>query len=121
MAHIQQLSSDEFEGRAPGTEGGAKTVTYLIDQFRSLGLEPGNPDVTYVQPVPLVGITPRVGESLQVQPQNSEVVFLEPGADYVAFTKRVVDRVDMDGEIVFVGYGVVAPAVSYTHLRAHET
>ena len=76
MAHIQQLSSDEFEGRAPGTEGGAKTVTYLIDQFRSLGLEPGNPDGTYVQPVPLVGITPRVGESLQVQPQNSEVVFL---------------------------------------------
>ena len=47
MSHIQQLSSDEFEGRAPGTEGGVKTVTYITDQFRSLGLEPGNPDGTY--------------------------------------------------------------------------
>ncbi len=116
-AHIQQLSSDEFEGRAPGTEGGVKTVAYLTDQFRSLGLEPGNPDGTYVQPVPLVGITPRVGETLQVQPQNGEVVFLEPGADYVAFTKRVVDRVDMDGEIVFVGYGAVAPEYDWNDFK----
>ena len=51
------LSSDEFEGRAPGTKGEELTVKYLEDEFKKLGLQPGNPDGTYVQKVPLVGIT----------------------------------------------------------------
>ena len=58
LRHIQTLASDEFEGRAPGSPGEQKTVQYLIDQFKALGLQPGNPDGTYVQKVPLVGITP---------------------------------------------------------------
>src|SRR5581483_4335475 len=58
LAHTKMLSSDEFEGRAPGTPGEARTVSYLIDEFRRVGLKPGNPDGTYVQKVPLVGITP---------------------------------------------------------------
>src|SRR6185436_8492976 len=55
LAHMRVLASDEFEGRAPGTEGDRKTVEYLVEQFRELGLEPGNPDGTYVQRVPLMG------------------------------------------------------------------
>src|SRR6266566_1766927 len=58
MGHIKVLSSDEYEGRAPGTRGEALTVAYLIDQFKKIGLKPGNTDGTYVQKVPLVGITP---------------------------------------------------------------
>src|SRR5690348_11243542 len=58
VAHTKQLSSDEFEGRAPGTKGEELAVRYLVDEFRKVGLEPGNPDGTYVQKVPLVGITP---------------------------------------------------------------
>ena len=58
MAHTKTLSSDEFEGRAPGTKGEALTVAYLIDRFKKIGLEPGNTDGSYIQKVPLVGITP---------------------------------------------------------------
>src|ERR1051325_5806742 len=58
LAHVKTLSSDEFEGRAPGSKREALTVAYLIDQFKKIGLKPGNVDGTYVQTVPLVGITP---------------------------------------------------------------
>ncbi len=57
LKHIRALSSDEFEGRAPGTTGEEKTVNYLVEQFKRFGLKPGNPDGTYLQQVPLVGIT----------------------------------------------------------------
>src|SRR5262245_16497344 len=56
---IQVLASDEFEGRGPGTKGEERTVAYLTDQFRRMGLKPGNPDGTFVQEVPLVGIKTR--------------------------------------------------------------
>lgn len=58
LAHVKALASDAFEGRAPGTAGEATTVAYLVDAFKALGLRPGNPDGTFVQKVPLVGITP---------------------------------------------------------------
>src|SRR5436190_14977920 len=58
LAHTKTLSSDEYEGRAPGTKGETLTVAYLVDQFRKIGLKPGNTDGSYVQKVPLVGITP---------------------------------------------------------------
>ena len=57
LGHVKTLASDAFEGRAPGTPGEAKTVAYLVEAFKTLGLKPGNPDGTYVQKVPLVGIT----------------------------------------------------------------
>ena len=56
LNHIRVLSSDEFEGRGPGSKGEKLTIKYLEDQYRSAGLEPGNPDGTYLQSVPLVGI-----------------------------------------------------------------
>ncbi len=55
--HIAKLSSDEFEGRAPGTKGEQLSVKYIEDQFRAVGLEAGNPDGTFRQKVPLAGIT----------------------------------------------------------------
>ena len=58
LSHVKTLASDAFEGRAPGTPGEEKTVAYLVEAFKRLGLKPGNPDGTYVQKVPLVGITP---------------------------------------------------------------
>ena len=58
LNHIKVLASDEYEGRAPGTKGEELTVRYLTEQFKAIGLKPGNPDGTYVQKVPLVGITP---------------------------------------------------------------
>src|SRR5919204_1014726 len=56
LAHIKVLASDEFEGRAPGTKGEELSVNYITDQFKQIGLKPGNPDGTYTQGVPLAGI-----------------------------------------------------------------
>ena len=57
MEHIKALSSDAFEGRLPGTPGEERTVEYLTGEFQKLGLKPGNTDGTFIQKVPLVGIT----------------------------------------------------------------
>ena len=108
LASTQILASDEFEGRAPGSPGEDKTIAYLTQQFSNLGLVPGNPDGTWVQQVPLVGITPLAGDTLTVATAG-QTRTLNPGADYVAWTKHVVDQVEIDAEFVFVGYGAVAP------------
>src|ERR1051326_3591786 len=57
LAHTKVLSSDEYEGRAPGTKGEERSVAYIESQFKKIGLKPGNTDGTYIQKVPLVGIT----------------------------------------------------------------
>src|SRR6202158_6353517 len=108
LAHIRTLSSDEFEGRGPGSKGEQLTIKYWEDQYRSSGLEPGNPDGTYLQSVPLVGITPDKGMKLTLAGHGRT---LEPKFqdDYVAWSKRVTDTSSIDADLVFVGYGVQAP------------
>ena len=109
LGEIEVLASDEFEGRGPGSEGEQKTIAYLRDQFVQLGAVPGNPDGTWVQDVPLVGITPVVSEGLIIS-KDGDSRTLELGVDYVATTKHVVDAVEVDSaEFVFVGYGARAP------------
>jgi Zn-dependent M28 family amino/carboxypeptidase len=108
MEHIKTLSSDEFGGRAPGSEGEEKTVSYLTEKFKEIGLAPGNPDGTYVQKVPLVGITSTEDSELFLV-ANGAAEELAPGLGYVAWTKRVVEAVAAEGDLVFVGYGVMAP------------
>src|SRR5512144_1706071 len=95
LEHTKVLASDAFEGRAPGTPGEERTVAYLTEQLQKIGLQPGNPDGTWVQRIPLVGTT------VQGTPP---LVFREGAAerrlawrdDYVAWTKRVVERVGLD-------------------------
>ena len=109
LAETMVLSSDEFEGRAPGSAGEELTVDYLIEQFSAAGVAPGNPDGTWVQDVPLVGITPLPPQNLVVS-DGAEALTLDPSTDYVAATRHVVDAVAVDGaEFVFVGYGARAP------------
>jgi Zn-dependent M28 family amino/carboxypeptidase len=108
LAHTKKLSSDEFEGRAPGTKGEDLAVRYLADQFKAAGLKPGNTDGTYFQPVPLVGITPTPAPL--VFRRGGQAQTLAWKDDVVAWTKHVADSASLqDSELVFVGYGVVAP------------
>ena len=116
LAEIETLASDELEGRAPGSDGEAQTIAYLTQQFSSLGLTPGNPDGTWVQDVPLVGITPQLGDGLMVS-RGGETRTFELGTDYVASTKHVIDVVDVDAEFVFVGYGAVAPEYDWDDFK----
>lgn len=108
LAHTRTLSSDEFEGRGPGTPGEALTVGYLVDQFKTMGLRPGGADGTYVQKVPLVGIT--AAPTSLIFRKGETVQRLKWKDDVVAWTKRVVQTSSLDGsELVFVGYGTTAP------------
>lgn len=107
MNHTKALSADEYEGRGPGTKGEELTVKYLTDQFQRLGLKPGNPDGTYVQKVPLAGLTGQPTASFMAGEKKIDLKFPE---DYVAVSRRFVaqSRVE-NSDMVFVGYGVVAP------------
>jgi Zn-dependent M28 family amino/carboxypeptidase len=107
LDRIRVLSSDEFEGRGPGTPGEEKTIAYLAKEFQALGLEPGNSDGTYLQKVPLVGLKATPAGSFAV---GEKAIALEFPKDAVAVTHRFVPQADVqDSDVVFVGYGVVAP------------
>ena len=112
MSHIKTLSSDEFEGRGPGTHGEELTIKYIADQFKQLGLAPGNTDGTYFQKVPLVGITTENPEEMKVRVADKNI-YLKYGDDFVARTVRVVENGGFNAEMVFVGYGVVAPEYNW--------
>jgi len=107
LARTRILASDEFEGRAPGSPGEEKTVAYLVAEFKKLGLEPGNPDGTFIQDVPLVGITSHPTLAFDIA---GRTLPLAPINDFVGPTSRSVTHLEVkDSDVVFVGYGVVAP------------
>ena len=107
LAHIKVLASDEFEGRAPGTKGEELSVNYISEQFARIGLKPGNPDGTYIQEVPLAGITSEPAMSFTVGEKKTDLKFPD---DYVASSARLQSDIKVDNaDVVFVGYGVVAP------------
>jgi Zn-dependent M28 family amino/carboxypeptidase len=115
LSHVQVLASDEFEGRAPGTEGEAKTVEYLVREFKRIGLEAGNPNGTYFQDVPLVGITGIPTGSYRVGNQQTDFVLPR---DCVLWSERFAPEVTVtDSEMVFVGYGVVAPEYGWDDFK----
>jgi Zn-dependent M28 family amino/carboxypeptidase len=105
---IQVLASDEFEGRSPSSPGEDKTVEYLVQRFRELGLQPGVGD-SYTQDVPLIELTVQGSPTMTIE-RGATRIGLTYATDYVAWTKRVVERASLeDSELVFVGYGIVAP------------
>ncbi len=115
LSHIKVLSSDEFEGRAPGTRGEELTLRYLSDQFRQLGLKPGNPDGTYFQKVPMVGFGSEAKVSFATAGRKMELRVPE---DCVAVSRRLQSEVRIrNSELVFVGYGVVAPEYGWDDFK----
>jgi Zn-dependent M28 family amino/carboxypeptidase len=119
MNHIKTLSSDEYEGRGPGTPGEEKSINYIADQFKKIGLQPGNTDGSYFQKVPLVGITTSKDTEMKVS-ASSKQMQLRFGDDFVARTVRVVDKTGFDADIVFVGYGVVAPEYKWDDYKGMD-
>jgi Zn-dependent M28 family amino/carboxypeptidase len=107
LAHIKVLASDEFEGRAPGSKGEDLSVKYITDQFKKIGLRPGNPDGTYTQEVPLAGIKSEPQMSLVIGDKTMDLKYPD---DFVASSARLLPEIKIDkSNLVFVGYGVVAP------------
>jgi len=107
LQHIKVLASDAFEGRSPGTAGEDSTVNYLTREFKRLGLQPGNPDGTFVQEVPMFGFTAKPKASFTAGGKTINLSFPD---DYVAVSRRFVQDVTVNNsDMVFVGYGIVAP------------
>jgi Zn-dependent M28 family amino/carboxypeptidase len=107
LQHIRTLASDEFEGRAPGSKGEDLTVAFLEKEFRRIGAAPGNPDGTYVQKVPLAGFTSKAEGGMTIAGKR---IALTPFQDFVGVSRRFTEKVEVnDADVVFVGYGVVAP------------
>lgn len=116
---IQTLSSDEFEGRAPSSKGEDKTIQFLKQEFEKLGVEPGNGD-RYFQEVPLVALTSEANTPMQIR-GNSQAIDLNYGTDVMVGTKRVVGKVALKkSELVFVGYGTVAPEYDWNDYKGMD-
>ena len=104
-SRIAALASDEFAGRAPATGGGEKTRQYLIKEMQNIGLEPANGD-SYEQSVPLIELTANPKQST-FSVNGTELSY---GSEIVYWTKQVQENVSIENsDLVFVGYGVVAP------------
>jgi Zn-dependent M28 family amino/carboxypeptidase len=117
LDHIKVLSSDEYQGRAPGTKGEELSVKYIQDQFKQLNLKPGNPDGTYIQKVPLVGITGAERKPLTLT-KGATKQSLKWSDDVVAWTKHVADGAAVENsDVVFAGYGVEAPEFNWNDFK----
>ena len=110
--HIAVLASDEFEGRKPFTRAETKTINYLKTQFQNLGLKPGN-GKSYFQDVPMVNITCMANNTMNIQSPSGNLQ-LKGFADYIIWTEKTDPKIIINkSEIVFAGYGVVAPEYNW--------
>lgn len=106
--NLVKLSSDEFMGRMPFTEGEKLTTSFLEQEFKTLGLEPGNGE-SYFQDVPMVSITSRPSEQMEFK-GTSKSLTIEGLKDFVIWTQRTDSLIEInDAEVVFAGFGIVAP------------
>lgn len=118
LQHIETLSSDAYEGRKPGTNGEVLTIDYLVRAFQRFGLRPGNADGTYVQEVPLVGITSEPHAHLTVRGQSVDWVHKR---DFVGSSARPRPASHVEAsDLVFVGYGVVAPEYGWDDYKGTD-
>lgn len=119
IEHLRTLSADEFEGRAPGTRGEELTIEYTTAQFERYGIEPLN-DGSFLQSVPLVRIAPTrvTNMALNHNDEDSEFKYRD---DMMVWTPRVVEDVNLDAsDMVFVGYGIVAPEFDWNDYAGHD-
>ena len=106
LGHVTVLASDKFEGRAPGTAGEVLTVDYIASELKKAGVEPGNPDGSYVQRVPLVGFNTTAAIDLKIEGKPFSLKFMD---DFVHDYPRLVPEVNAKfREVVFVGYGITS-------------
>lgn len=111
-AHLRFLAHPLLEGRAPGTRGGTLAMEYIRGQFQRMGLEP--PGGSYLQEVPMVGLTPRPTLAFHtpqgaVEPRYEDDYVLEAGVPEPA--------VEVDAELVFAGFGIAAPEWSWDDFK----
>jgi Zn-dependent M28 family amino/carboxypeptidase len=112
-AHLEFFADNALEGRRPGTRGGELAAKYIAAQFERLGLEPAGDSGTYYHHVPIITLTPdptlKIGGSA-----SSELAYRD---DYVLWSMRNDSTTKASGELVFVGYGIVAPEYEWNDYK----
>lgn len=112
-AHVRFLSHDLLEGRGTGQRGGDLAAEYMATQFALFGLKPAGDQGTYLQKVPMVGITPSADTRFTLVPANGKALDLKPLDEYVAYDQTQQPSSEIDADIVYVGYGIDAPEYNW--------
>ena len=115
---IKFLSDDGFEGRAPGSRGGELAAKFLAMELQRIGIKPGN-NGSYFQPVSLVAAKANPNTKLSVSGKNTSADY-NFGNEFVATTGAQTENVNVDAEMVFVGYGIDAPEQKWNDYKGSE-
>src|SRR6266550_4538009 len=119
-AHIRYLSSDLLEGRGTGARGGELAASYIAAEMEALGLKGAGANGSFFQPVSLVGVKADPNTKLIISGRNGKEAF-KFADDYVAFTGAQTDEVDVDADMVFVGYGISAPEQKWNDYKGQPS
>lgn len=118
--HVRFLSHDLLEGRGTGQRGGDVAAEYIATQFAEYGLKPAGDHGTYMQRVPLVGITTLPETQFSLIPKRGETMNLKPLDEYVAYDQTQQPESEVDAPIVFVGYGIEAPEYNWDDFKGAD-
>jgi Zn-dependent M28 family amino/carboxypeptidase len=118
--HVRYLSHDLLEGRGTGQRGGDIAAEYIATQFAEYGLKPAGDHGTFMQKVPLVGITTLQETQFSLVPKQGEAMNLRPLDEYVAYDQTQQPQSEVDADIVFVGYGIEAPEYGWDDYKGAD-
>jgi Zn-dependent M28 family amino/carboxypeptidase len=110
QAHLEFLANDLLEGRRPGTRGGELAALYLKTQFERLHLEPAGDSGTYYHKVPIISLTPSPTLSTSSGARTDSLTYMK---DYMLWSMHDTSSVSVSGDLVYVGYGIVAPEFNW--------
>jgi len=119
-AHIRFLSDDLLEGRGTGARGGEIAAKYIAAQLEAVGAKGAGENGSFFQPVSLVGVKADPGTTLMITGANGSESF-KFADDFVAFTGAQTEAVDVDADLVFVGYGINAPEQRWNDYKGADT
>lgn len=107
--HIRFLSDDMLEGRGTGARGGELAAKYIAAELEAIGAKGAGDNGSFFQPVSLVGVKADPNTTLTVSSASGSESF-KFADDFVAFTGAQTESVNVDADLIFVGYGIEAPA-----------
>lgn len=119
-AHFGFLSNDLCEGRKPGTKGGNIAALYIAKQFQSYGLKPVSEETGYFQNVPMVGFSVDYNSVKCSISSDNEQVSIKPFEEIILLSQDTINNIDVQGEMVFVGYGIDAPEYNWEDFKGED-
>ena len=118
--HVRYLASDLLEGRGTGQRGGDIAAEYIATQFAEYGLKAVGDAGSYMQKVPLVGVTTLPETRFTLMPKQGAAMNLKALEEYVAYDQTQQAQTDVDAEIVYVGYGIEAPEYNWDDYKGAD-